>query len=385
MASTHADDLAARLLLYSLPSCGPNRAAWLSQHPGNLKGAVSAIRRSEWSEITADKPKGVTPDLLARWSRLARQIDEHKLLEAHQTGGVVLSPGHGLWRFDSDPHPPLFLHAIGKTQLLEQRPAVGIVGTRRCTNVGRRFAQQLGAELAEAGVAVVSGLAKGVDGAAHRGTLAASGSAIAVVASGLDVIYPRSNERLWHQIAGSGLLLSEAPLGTHPERWRFPARNRIIAALSDIVVVVESHATGGALSTASEAAARGVPVGAVPGSVSSAAASGTNGLLADGCIPIRHCQDVLDALGIFLSPQQSLDVVPKTHMPLGREAQRIMDEVQAGSVHIDTLLPEIGIPLPRLMAMLASMTADGLVIIDGSTIIGAAKASVNPPPPQVRL
>lgn len=377
-------DIAARLLLYSLPNCGPARAAWLSHHPKGIVGAVAAMRGGDLKAIEADRPRGVTDQLISRWCTAALGIDEISLLEAHQATGEIVSPGHPFWYFEEDPDPPLFLHAVGDTELLTNRPAVGIVGTRRCTTVGRRVARQLGADLASAGITVVSGLAKGVDGAAHEGTLAAGGSAIAVVASGLDVIYPLSNTKLWHQVETEGLLLSEAPLGTTPERWRFPARNRIIAALSDFVVVVESHARGGALSTAEEATLRGISVGAVPGSVTSPAAAGTNALLMDGCTPIRHAGDVLDALGLFLSGDNRPPLTVDPTDRVGHMDQMILDELQAGAVHFDTLMAATQMPIQQLMALLAAMSAKGMVRIDGTTVV-LSESSVNPPTPAVRL
>ena len=158
-----------------------------------------------------------------------------------------------------------------------------------------------GAALAEAGVVVVSGLARGIDAAAHAGALAAGSGAVppvAVVGTGLDVPYPKENRVLWDRVAASGAVLSEAALGTVARPRVFPARNRIIAALSDVVVVVESHRRGGSLYTAEAAARRSIPVCAVPGSVYSRASSGTNELLVDGCTPVRDADDVLAAVSL---------------------------------------------------------------------------------------
>ncbi len=389
------ETMAAWLVMYSLTNCGPARAKWLSTHHDGLPGALADLQKGKVSAIVGDRPRGLTTELLDVWSAQARMFDAEEMLAEHLSIGQILCPDNHNWCFHDDPEPPLFLHAIGNSALLGSRPSVGIVGTRRCTSVGRRFAAKLGAELAEAGVTVVSGLAKGVDGAAHRGTLASDGQAVAVVASGLDVIYPRSNEGLWNQIGRDGLLLSEAPLGIKPDRWRFPARNRIIAGLSDFVVVVESHVKGGALSTAEEAVLRGISVGAVPGSVVSPASVGTNALLADGAIPIRHTQDVLDSIGLFLSPNQPSQpqlpgmqpgalVGQKAHRAIGPEAQAIMDELQAGSAHIDALLAVTGLSVGKLMALLSRMATEGLVTIDASTVI-ATDQSLTPPAPQVRL
>ena len=158
----------------------------------------------------------------------------------------------------------------------------------------------MGFDLARAGVRVLSGLALGIDAAAHKGALDAGGAVVGVVGTGLDVVYPKRNRSLWAEVASLGLLVSEYPAGTQPERWRFPARNRLIAALSSGVVIVESHQRGGSLLTADEAVDRGKAVFSVPGSVVSPAADGTNGLIVDGASPVRHADDVLDALGLEL-------------------------------------------------------------------------------------
>ena len=179
---------------------------------------------------------------------------------------------------------------------------MAIVGTRSATPYGRQVASELGSDLAAAGVIVVSGLARGIDGAAHAGALrergAASAPPVAVVGTGLDIVYPATNRELWEAVASRGAILSEAGLGTKPHPGVFPARNRIIAALSDVVVVVESHRGGGSLYTAEAAARRSIPVCAVPGSVKSRASQGTNELLVDGCAPVRDAEDVLVAISL---------------------------------------------------------------------------------------
>ena len=181
-----------------------------------------------------------------------------------------------------DPQPPAVLFVRGDLAALDAR-RVGIVGTRNATQTGRDIAFELGTALAEAGVAVVSGLAKGIDGAAHRGVLGVDGGRpVAVVGNGPDAPYPRVHAALWAEVCARGVLLSEWPPGTAPEPFRFPLRNRILAALSEVLVVVESRERGGSLITAQAAIERSVDVMAVPGSVRNRAAAGTNQLLRDG-------------------------------------------------------------------------------------------------------
>jgi DNA processing protein len=197
-----------------------------------------------------------------------------------------------------DPAPPGVLFVRGALPDPARR-AVAVVGTRNATSAGLAVATELGCDLAARGVQVVSGLARGIDGAAHRGALAAGGAPpVAVVASGCDVAYPPEHRDLWERVAERGVVVSEVAPGTPPAAHRFPARNRIIAALADVVVVVESRERGGSLITAAQARERGIQVMAVPGSPRNPAAAGTNGLLCDGCAPVADVGDVLVALGL---------------------------------------------------------------------------------------
>jgi DNA processing protein len=204
-------------------------------------------------------------------------------------------------RLVGDRGQPAVLFARGDPIRVGRRPSVAVVGTRSATPYGRRVSAEIAADLSDAGVIVVSGLAKGIDGAAHAGVVHGStlgAEPVAVVGTGLDVVYPRSQADLWTAVGEIGVIFSEAPLGTLPRPRVFPARNRIIAALSDVVVVIECHHRGGSLYTADAAARRGIPVGAVPGSVRSPASTGCNALLADGCFPVRDAGDVLTAVNL---------------------------------------------------------------------------------------
>ena len=182
-------------------------------------------------------------------------------------------------------------------------PAVAVVGTRTCTKYGLDLARAFGAALTRSGWTVVSGLARGIDAAAHWGTVEALGAAVAVLGNGIDVVYPRENGRLRRTIVESGgALVSEYAAGTPPDRWRFPARNRLIAAMSSAVVVVEAGERGGALITARLAAEIGRPVLVVPGDVDRPASVGCNQLIRDGAHPVLGELDLITELELLVGP-----------------------------------------------------------------------------------
>jgi DNA processing protein len=195
--------------------------------------------------------------------------------------------------------PPAVLFAVGRLETIEplrHEPQVAIVGTRNPSPYGREVAYSLGRGLGAAGVPVVSGLALGIDATAHRGCLAGGGVPVAVLACGPDVVYPRRHRRLHERVKETGVVLSELPPGTQPFRWSFPARNRIMAGLARMTVVVEAADPSGSLITTDFARDLGRSVAAVPGRVTSRVARGTNGLLRDGAVPITGAEDVLDEL-----------------------------------------------------------------------------------------
>jgi DNA processing protein len=195
--------------------------------------------------------------------------------------------------------PPAVLFALGRVEALEalrHEPTVAIVGTRNPSPYGTEVAHCLGRGLGAAGVPVVSGLALGIDATAHRGCLVGGGLPVAVLACGPDVAYPRRHRRLHERVCESGLVLAELPPGTQPFRWSFPARNRIMAGLARMTVVVEAADPSGSLITTDFARDLGRSVAAVPGRVTSRVARGTNGLIRDGAVPITGAIDVLDEL-----------------------------------------------------------------------------------------
>ncbi len=299
-AAVPAEAYAAALA--ALPRIGPARLTALlaTGHPEVVWRRVAAGEEPADPEVlrTCGHQRA---EMVQRWRAAAARFDVAAAWRDTLRAGVGVAlagtPAYPA-ALVGDIEPPAVVFHRGALEAIDG-PRVAIVGTRRCSATGAGVAFDLGRDLTAAGVTVVSGLASGIDGAAHRGALAAGGAPpVGVVGSGLDVIYPRGQDQLWHAVAAAGALLSEAPLGGRPERWRFPARNRIIAALADLVVVVESHRRGGSLHTVDEADRRGRDVMAVPGSVRNPAASGTNELLAEGRAPVCSVDDVLVALGL---------------------------------------------------------------------------------------
>jgi DNA processing protein len=240
-----------------------------------------------------------------------------------------------------DPSAPGVLFMIGDAGAFHNR-RVGIIGTRHATQRGKYFSQLLGKQLSAAGVSVVSGLARGIDVESHVGALSLSAKdgcpPIAIVASGLDMVYPPEHERIWGEIGRRGLLISESPPGTPPEPHRFPMRNRILAALSEVLVVVESHATGGSMITVREAMKRDITVLAVPGAPGIAPCEGTNNLLRDGCGPVTDVTDVLVALGLdhrhmtdWCEGRPALQEDERHVMTVLGRVPRSMDEISLGA------------------------------------------------------
>jgi DNA processing protein len=287
--------------LAHLPGIGPARLVSLLREdaPETIWRRVVAdeVRRPERDGARAAGGRQVT------WADAARRRDVvgdwRALVDAGIHAAYLGSPDLPALLRD-DPEPPGVVFWLGDLSVLA-RPRVAVIGTRHCTSYGRSVAAELGRDLAGSGVCVVSGLALGIDGAAHEGALRAVAGAppVGVAASGVDYPYPQRHRDLWNRVVAAGAVLSETPPGQPAQRWRFPARNRLIAGLVQAVVVVESHAAGGSMLTVAAAADRGVDVLAVPGSVTSPSSMGTNQLLHEGSAPVRHAGDVLAALGDF--------------------------------------------------------------------------------------
>jgi DNA processing protein len=292
-----AETRAALIALSALPAMTPRRLRIILQHHG-AEDALDRLRRG-----VAFAPEVEPPDLREMFAALraqAKVVDPERVLEecaSHRVEIVTQVDASYPAVLVDDPFPPAVLFVRGRLDVLAAR-RVAIVGTRNATAAGRATAFELGEGLAGCRVAVVSGLARGIDGAAHRGVRSAGGLAVGVVGNGLDHPYPKQNADIWQWVADNGLLVSEWPPGTPPDDFHFPLRNRIIAALAEVLVVVESRQRGGSLITAKAASDRGVTVMAVPGSTRNPACEGTNKLLVDYAPPVTCVDDILVALGL---------------------------------------------------------------------------------------
>ncbi|WP_457638152.1 DNA-processing protein DprA [Oceanithermus sp.] len=291
-------------------------------------------------------------DDLARayWQQLERDAAGRLQARARELGVRLL----GIWESDypsqlrhlTDPPPLVYLKGSWEFA----KPAVAVVGSRRAQPWALDFTRRLTRSLSEAGLAVISGLARGVDTAAHQGALDAGGETLAVLGSGVDVIYPPENAEL----AGRLALLSELPLGSGPSAGSFPRRNRLIAALADVVVVAQAPEKSGALITASLAAELGREVLAVPGRPSDWASRGSNRLLADGAGLVLQPEDVLEALGIFRTASG-----PAKPEPEG-EAGRLWRVLrQRGEALPDDLAQELGLSAAEVLGLLTHLELSG--------------------------
>jgi DNA processing protein len=262
-----------------------------------------------------------------------------------------------------DPPPQLYLRGLGEDELLS-RVAVAVVGARACSAYGRSVARSLGRELAGAGLVVVSGMARGIDGEAHRGALEAGGPTVAVLGCGIDRDYPAAHAELARRICERGLVVSEYEPGVEPAPWRFPARNRVIAGLSAATIVVEARERSGALITADFALEEGRDVLAVPGEITSALSAGTNALLRLGATPVTCAADVLELFNLVASSP------PAT--PMSTAARSLLERLRDGALTADELMRDSVVDAGTVAAALVELELSRSVSLED----GVYRASV---------
>jgi DNA processing protein len=349
----HVQDM---LALSLVPGLGPRLTDALLRH----FGSAAAVRRANYDQLVRIPHIG---------EKLGRQFadalrnppveNELELIRRHEVS--LLAIGDPLYppALASSPDAPPLLYYRGTLTEADRR-AIGIVGSRKCSAYGRRMAEQIATGLVRAGYTIVSGLALGIDGAAHGAALRAGGRTIAVLANGLASIYPPEHVDLSREVQRSGCVVSETPMAMAPQAGMFHARNRIISGLSQAVVIVEAGERSGAQITASHAATQGREVFAVPGNVDSPYSAGTLRLLRDGARLVRHADDILEdlagiapvAAAAATSSKAAPPVAPPPPPQLDGEQQRIWDALADGQRHFDDLVRALGMPVAQLQSML---------------------------------
>lgn len=324
-----------------------------------LPGLGSGRLRNEL-EVSSDSGAAVIRRVEAGLTRNQRERARGWATRALETidalGLHVLTPGMAAYpaRLRHLPDPPYALFASGRLDLLERGPIVAVVGTRSSSRYGREAARRIAAGIAAAGVPVVSGLALGIDGAAHRA--AGAGRTIAVVGSGVDVAYPRSHAALHAEIARDGLILSEQLPGAPPLPHSFPRRNRIIAALASGVVVVEAPLRSGALITARLGLDLGRTIFAVPGRIDAPASEGSNDLIRDGAHLVTGAREILSTLGVAGPEEDVADSEPGDLHGVGLALWRVLGPEP---LQVDAIAGELGVDTHQILASLLSLEVLG--------------------------
>lgn len=344
-------ELLAALRLNLVPGVGPRTLQTLLERFGSQAAVFAA------SGATLQQVEGIGPKLSAAILAARHSTDAEQEWARCRERGVELilrgSPGYPRALAEIC-DPPGVLYCRGK---LEQRDglAIAIVGSRKCTIYGRQQAERLAGSLARAGFTIVSGLARGIDGAAHQGALAAGGRTLAVMGTGLADIYPPEHRALADRVVAQGALVTESPLDQAPLPGLFPQRNRIISGLSAGVIVVEASRRSGALHTVRHAIEQGREVFAVPGRVDSLASEGCHDMIRDGATLVRSVDDVLETLGPLVAPVSTTST-ETVHMPreltLEPQERQILNLVGADPIHVDEILNAAGIEASRVLATL---------------------------------
>jgi DNA processing protein len=342
------DELIDWLRLIGTEGIGPITFKQLLAKHGSARAALSAVKKDSPSadrierELQTAAREGirVVPSCEADYPELLRQIDDS---------------------------PPV-LWVLGDVQVLH-RPCIGMVGARNASLNGKKFAKKIAADLADAGFVVVSGLARGIDGAAHEGALS-KGLTAAVVASGVDVVYPPEHRALYQKILKTGAVVSELSPATEPQAGHFPRRNRIISGLGKGVIVVEATLKSGSLITARQALDQGREVFAVPGSPLDPRSEGPNSLIRDGAVLVRSAEDVLEVLGVpekkdselkLIDNPDSQDVEIYTDIDPHSLKGRILEALGPTPVAVDELVRQCQVSAPSLTTLLLEMELEGTV------------------------
>jgi len=358
MANDRTEQAKAWIQLSMVPGLGPI-GFWALVDRFGSPAAVLKSRSEDWHQVPSLRSSHFVG--LRQASALAGSAESEMTRLAKLGGRVLLFEDHDypeLLRCLTCPPPVLFV--LGE-KALPGSAAIAVVGSRSATSYGRRVSYRLGRDLGSRGVTVVSGLAQGIDAEAHAGCLDAGGLTVAVLGCGLDVVYPRSNQKLFERICQAGLLISEYPLGTRPEPFRFPARNRIIAGLVRGVVVVEAALKSGSLITVQHALEEGREVFAVPGQVDSIKSSGSHWLLQQGATLAVCADDIIRHAGIPAIPGPTDKSGPGRSPELGGAEASLLASMDAYPVGRDELMRRSRLSAAHLNDLLLRLELAGAI------------------------
>ncbi len=319
------------------------------------------------------KVEGIGREFAGRITRWRETVDVKRELElVEKYGAYVLNLDDEEYpcRLREIYDPPAVLYVKGEVSANDEK-AIAIVGTRYPSFYGRMITEDLGKKLAMRGFTIVSGMARGIDSAAHRGALAVKGRTIAVLGCGIDTVYPPENARLMKEIISSGAVLSEFPIGAKPDRENFPRRNRIISGLSLGVIVVEAAKNSGSLITAGFALEQGREVFAVPGKVDSPKSYGTHRLIKEGAKLVQDVDDILEELSMQVrglgggksqDPKNGMSARQQTDVPhLKGEEEKVYELLSSDPRHIDVICSEANLPVSKVSSTLVMLEVKGLI------------------------
>ncbi len=355
----------AWLALHLAPGMGPRTCTKLVANFGSPE-KVLASRSSELKSVCPLKKESLEALCGAGRQDLEDLVAEESSLAAEKNILILSCDDPRYPALLKNIHdPPVVLYVYGSPELLNCR-GIGIVGSRAATQYGKSVAEQIGNGMARKGFTIISGMALGIDTAAHKGALAAEGKTIAVLGCGLDIVYPPGNRNLYKDIAGAGAVISEYPLGTEPENFRFPARNRIISGMSLGIVVVEAANRSGSLITASHGLEQGREVFAVPGRIDSIKSAGTHALLQQGAKLVHSIDNIIEDLP-STSFQQSFTEMEKDEeeqIPvenLNCEEAELFRFIEVYPRTFDQIVEDSGLSVQQINELLLHLELKGMV------------------------
>lgn len=346
------DELIARLTLLATPGLSAPRVLDLLEAYGSGRFVIDRLGEECGPDIEAAARSAIVRDRVDHALRVIDELRVHAIAHDDPVYPVMM-------RMRLERHAPVMLFARGRLDLLERR-GIAVVGTREASEYGLDMADRIGGGIARAGGAVVSGVARGIDAAAHTAALDSNGATIGILGCGIDISYPRSNASLQERIATEGLLLCEFLPGEPPLPPHFPHRNRLIVALSEAVVVVEAGERSGTMTTGGHAANQGVPVYCVPNVFHHPNMQGILRLQRDGAGAYTGLRDLLESTGIVQLGDDSVDMFEET-APAGRVHARVWSAIGVEPVHADVIAREAGVSPTAALVALLELELDGRV------------------------